>query len=64
MQSIDLIEKNAYGMIKDLVSKKETLTRKNIIKQYKNYLTLIILQKKTKKIIQVGDKFLTIYRKF
>ena len=26
MQSIDLIEKNAYGMIKDLVSKKEKLT--------------------------------------
>ena len=39
MQSIDLIETYAYGMRKDLVSEKE--------EQYKKWLTLMTLQKKT-----------------
>ena len=33
MQSIDLIEKYAYGTSKDLVSKKETIKCNNVIKQ-------------------------------
>ena len=36
MQSIDSIEKYAYGMSKDLVCKKEEVKCNNIIKQYKN----------------------------
>ena len=36
MQSIDLIETYAYGMRKDLVSKKEEFKCSNIIKRYKN----------------------------
>ena len=48
MQSIDSTEKNADGMSEDLVSKKEEINCKNIIKQYKNCLILIILQKKIK----------------
>ena len=34
-------------MSKDLVCKKEKMKSNNIIKQYKNLLTLIVLQKKT-----------------
>ena len=47
MQSIDSIETYAYGISKDLVSKKEEIKCSNITKQYKKWLTLIILQKKT-----------------
>ena len=36
MQSINSIEKYAYGMNKDLVCKKEEIKCNNIIKQYKN----------------------------
>ena len=36
MQSIDSIEKYAYGTSKDLVRKKEEIKCNNIIKQYKN----------------------------
>ena len=35
MQSTDSIKTYAYGMSKDLVSKKEEINCKNIIKQYK-----------------------------
>ena len=35
-QSIDLIETHAYGIRKDLVSEKEYIKCKNIIKQCKN----------------------------
>ena len=47
MQVIDLIGTCAYETSKDLVSKKEEKIRKNIVKQYKNWLTLMMLQKKT-----------------
>ena len=47
MESIDLIETYAYGMSKDLASEKEETKRDDIIKQYKKWLTLIILQKET-----------------
>ena len=35
IQSIDSIEKYAYGTRKDLVSKKENINRSNIIERYK-----------------------------
>ena len=47
MQSFDSIETYAYGTIKDLVSEKEEIKCNNIIKQYKKWLTLMMLQKKT-----------------
>ena len=36
MQSIDLIETQAYGTYKNLVSEKEKIKCNNIIKRYKN----------------------------
>ena len=47
MQSIYLIKTYAYGMSKDLVSEKEETKCNNVIKQYKQWLTLMMLQKKT-----------------
>ena len=47
IQSIDSIKKNAYGTSKDLVSKTFKSKCINIIKQYNNYFTLIMLQNKT-----------------
>ena len=41
-----MIETYAYGMSKNQVSKKEEIKYINIIKQYKKWLTLMILQKK------------------
>ena len=49
MQSIDSVKTNAYGMSKDLVNEKEEINCINIIKQYKKWLTLMMLQKKNKK---------------
>ena len=46
MQSVDSIKTYVIGMNKDLVCKREDIKCNNIIKQYKKYLTLIILQKK------------------
>ena len=36
MQSIDSIETSAYGTSKDLVTAKEEIKCKNLIKRYKN----------------------------
>ena len=47
MQSIDLIETYSYETSKDLVSDKEEIKCNNIIKRYKKWLTLMMLQKKT-----------------
>ena len=47
MQLIDSIEKYAYGMRKDLVSEKEEIKCNKIIKRYKKWLILMMLQKKT-----------------
>ena len=47
MQSIDSIEAYAYGTSKNIVSKKGEVKCDNIIKQYKKWLTLMTLQKKT-----------------
>ena len=62
MQSFDSTEAYAYGTSKDLVSEKEEIKCKNIIKLYKKWLTLMILQKETQKsIMQIGHKFLIIH---
>ena len=47
MQSIDSTETFAYGTSKDLVSEKEDINCNNIIKPYKKWLTLMMLQTKT-----------------
>ena len=47
IQSIGLIKTYAYGTRKDLVNEKEEIKCNNIIKRYKNWLTLMMLQKKT-----------------
>ena len=49
MQSIDFMETYAYGMSKDLISEKEEIKCNSIIKGYKKWLSLMMLQKKTKK---------------
>ena len=46
MQSIDSIETCAYETRKDLVSEKEKVKYNNIIKWYKKWLTLMVLQTK------------------
>ena len=43
MQSIDLVETNAYGATKDLISEKEESKCNNIVKRYKKWLTLMML---------------------
>ena len=43
MQSIGSIEIYAYGTRKDLVTEKEKIKCNNIIKQYKKWLTLMML---------------------
>ena len=47
MQSIDPIETYAYGTSKNLVSEKEKFKCNYIIKQYKKWLTLMMLQTET-----------------
>ena len=47
MQSINSREIYAYGTTQYLVSKKEVIKCNNIMKQYKKWLTLMMLQKKT-----------------
>ena len=49
--------KHLYGTRKKLVSEKEEIKCNNIIKQYKNWLTLM-------NIIQIGQKFLIIYTEY
>ena len=43
MQSFDSIETYAYGTSKDLVSEKEEIKCNNVIKWYKQWLTLMML---------------------
>ena len=47
MQSIYSIETYAYGTTKDLLKEKEEIKCNNIVKQFKKWLILINLQKKT-----------------
>ena len=59
------IEAFAYGISKDLVSEKEEIKCKNMIKRYKKWLTLMMLQKETQKnIFQIGRKFLIIHAEY
>ena len=46
-QPIDLMETYAYGTTEDLISEKEEIKCNNIIKRYKEWLTLMTLEKKT-----------------
>ena len=46
-QSIDSIEKYLYGASKDLVSEKEKVKCKSIIKRYKIWLISMMFQRKT-----------------
>ena len=46
-ESSDLIETHAYGTSKDLVNEEEEIKCNIIIEQYKKWLTLMVLQKKT-----------------
>ena len=65
MKSIDSIETCAYGARKDLLSEREEIKHNNIIKRFKKWLILMMLQKKTwKNIIQIGLKFLIIHREY
>ena len=47
IQSIDSVETYAFGTSKDIVCQKEEIKCNNIIKQYRKWLTMMILQKKT-----------------
>ena len=53
-QSIDSIERYAFGKSKNLVSEKEEIKCNNTIKQYKKRLTFI----------QIGLKFLIIHTEY
>ena len=46
MESTDSIETYAYRTRKDLVNEKEEIKCNNIIKRYKKWLNLMMLQKK------------------
>ena len=48
MQSIDLTETYLYGTSRDLINEKEEIKCNNVIKQHKKWLTLMMLQKKSK----------------
>ena len=47
IQSVDVIEIYAYGMSIDLFCKKKEIKCNNIIKKYRKWSTLMMLQKKT-----------------
>ena len=49
MQSIYFIETYAYGTGKGLVSEKEEIRCKKLIKQHEKWLTLMMLRKNTRK---------------
>ena len=65
MESVDSRETYAYGTTKDPVSEKEEIKCNSIIKWYKKWLTLMILQSKTEDdIIQITCKFLIIHKEY
>ena len=47
IQSMDSIKTFTYGTSKDKIRKNEGINYKNIIKQYKKWLTLMTLQEKS-----------------
>ena len=56
MESIDSIETDAYGTRTGLVSEKEEIKSNSIIKWYKKWLTLMMLQKKMLLYLSVHEK--------
>ena len=65
IQFIDSIETCTYGASKDLVSEKEEIKCYDIIKQYKQWLRLMMLQKKTWiNIIQIDHKSQIIHTEY
>ena len=61
MQSFDSIETYTYGTSKDLVSENKDIKCNNIIRLYKRWLTLMMLEKKTQtNIIQICQKLMII----
>ena len=61
MKSIDSIETYAYGTSKDLVSEKKEIKCNNVIKKYKKWLVLMMLQRKAQNnILQIAHIFLII----
>ena len=65
MESVDSRETYAYGTTKDPVSEKEDIKCNSIIKWYKKWLALMILQNKTEEnIIQIAYKFLIIHTEY
>ena len=55
MQSIDSSETYAYGMSEDLISEKEKIKCKNIVKQYKKRIIWMMLQNNTNKILATNS---------
>ena len=60
MQPVDLTLTYVYKTKKYLISEKEEITYKNIIKQYKKLILMMLQKKKQKHIIHIGLKFLII----
>ena len=51
IQSIDSVETYAYGTNKEIIDRKKEMKCNSIIKQYQNWLTMTILQRKQTKMI-------------
>ena len=51
IQSIDWVETYAYGTNKEIIDRKKEMKCNSIIKQYQNWLTMTILQRKQTKMI-------------
>ena len=60
MQPVDLTLTYVYKTKKYLINEKEEITYKNIIKQYKKLILMMLQKKKQKHIIYIGLKFLII----
>ena len=64
MQPVDLTLTYVYKTKKYLISEKEEITYKNIIKQYKKLILMMLQKKKQKNIIHIGFKFLIIHTEY
>ena len=51
IQSIDSVETYAYGTNREIIDRKKEMKCNSIIKQYQNWLTMTILQRKQTKMI-------------
>ena len=61
IQSIDSVETYAYGTNKEIIDRKKEMKCNSIIKQYQNWLTMTILQRKQ---TNSGYRFLIIHKKY